>query len=643
MECSSSSSHSFSDSADSLSSSSSQQTSTQSAAVSLLDKLRSPKASELSRKRKVQENPSKGKRRHLPRGSQTDPKSVTPSQRVREFPTEQLTVSAGKLFCSACREELGLKRSVVQAHIKAAKHADGKKRLERKEAREKDISEALRKHDQEVHQKGETLPELQRVYRVKVATAFLRAGVPFEKLEYFRELFEENAFRLVDKRYLLDLVPFILKEEQACIRQEIADKPVSVIFDGTSRLGEVMVVVLRFVQDWKIVQRLVRVEFLAKSMTGEEVARELINVLSIKLGIGSELLVAAMRDRASVNNVALRTLSLIYPQLLDVGCFAHTLDHVGEKFSTPILSEFISLWITLFAHSPKCRLIWKTQTERAMQSYSKTRWWSRFEVMHQVMLQFGDVEGFLRNDDVSSVTSSKLLDIMCDVQKKLTLQLELAAVIDIGIHFVKATYNLEGDGPLVLTCFEIIESVRMAVQSAYYPNVNAIARNLSSGNPLLQQQYAAYAVSCLQPGISYFNTAFQVKLQAPMAAFKAARLFSPVKVYELQPSANDVTSVEAFPFLKDPTVIAGLKAELPSYLAKTADVSPDFDCLEWWERNSRELPNWSSAALKVLLVQPSSAAAERVFSLLSNCFSDRQHNCLEDYVEASLMLQYNKR
>ena len=143
MECSSSSSHSFSDSADSLSSSSSQQTSTQSAAVSLLDKLRSPKASELSRKRKVQENPSKGKRRHLPRGSQTDPKSVTPSQRVREFPTEQLTVSAGKLFCSACREELGLKRSVVQAHIKAAKHADGKKRLERKEAREKDISEAL--------------------------------------------------------------------------------------------------------------------------------------------------------------------------------------------------------------------------------------------------------------------------------------------------------------------------------------------------------------------------------------------------------------------------------------------------------------------------------------------------------------------
>ena len=85
-----------------------------------------------------------------------------------------------------------MKRSVIQGHINSTKHADGKKRLERKEAREKDISMALRKHDQEVHQKGETLPESQRVYLVKVATAFLRAGVPFKKVECFRELFEET-------------------------------------------------------------------------------------------------------------------------------------------------------------------------------------------------------------------------------------------------------------------------------------------------------------------------------------------------------------------------------------------------------------------------------------------------------------------
>ena len=44
----------------------------------------------------------------------------------------------------------------------------------------------------------------------------------------------------------------------------------------------------------------------------------------------------------------------------------------------------------------------------------------------------------------------------------------------------------------------------------------------------------------------------------------------------------------------------------------------------------------------VLLMQPSSAAAERVFSLLKNSFGEQQDNSLQDYIECSMMLQYNK-
>ena len=145
----------------------------------------------------------------------TDAKSVTPVQRFSEFPDEQLKVSACKLFCTACREEVGLKRSIIQNHVKNTKHMAGKMRLEHKEARERDISEALHRYDKTFNQKGATLPASQCVYRVKVAMAFLKAGVPFEKVDCLRELLEENAYRLVDKRHLLDLVPFILKEEQA--------------------------------------------------------------------------------------------------------------------------------------------------------------------------------------------------------------------------------------------------------------------------------------------------------------------------------------------------------------------------------------------------------------------------------------------
>ena len=41
-----------------------------------------------------------------------------------------------------------------------------------------------------------------------------------------------------------------------------------------------------------------------------------------------------------------------------------------------------------------------------------------------------------------------------------------------------------------------------------------------------------------------------------------------------------------------------------------------------------------------LLVQPSSAAAERVFSILQR-FTAQQQSSLEDYLELSVMLQYH--
>ena len=55
-----------------------------------------------------------------------------------------------------------------------------------------------------------------------------------------------------------------------------------------------------------------------------------------------------------------------------------------------------------------------------------------------------------------------------------------------------------------------------------------------------------------------------------------------------------------------------------------------------------QLPFWSTGCRAILLLQPSSAAAERVFSLLSNSFKENQQNALEDYnISTSVMLQYS--
>ena len=54
---------------------------------------------------------------------------------------------------------------------------------------------------------------------------------------------------------------------------------------------------------------------------------------------------------------------------------------------------------------------------------------------------------------------------------------------------------------------------------------------------------------------------------------------------------------------------------------------------------------WSSdsACKAIILLQPSSAAAERFFSLLANSFKDTQTRALEDYIGTSVMLQYNEK
>ena len=139
------------------------------------------------------------------------------------------TISAGKLFCSICREELFLKLSIIKGHVQSAKHAQHKKRLTEKRSRECDIAQAFKSYKQEVRPRGETLSEDHMLWPVKVITTFMRAGVPLAKINHFKELLEEHAYRLTDRRGMCDLIPFVQSEEQQRIKAELQGKSICVI------------------------------------------------------------------------------------------------------------------------------------------------------------------------------------------------------------------------------------------------------------------------------------------------------------------------------------------------------------------------------------------------------------------------------
>ena len=107
---------------------------------------------------------------------------------------------------------------------------------------------------------------------------------------------------------MLQLVPFVLEQEKSLIKEEIKGKYLSIIFDGTSRLGEIG-------NCNSVCPSMECSEFLAKTMTGEEVARQLISTLSVTHGIESSFILTTMRDGASINGVAMDVVKIVYPDM----------------------------------------------------------------------------------------------------------------------------------------------------------------------------------------------------------------------------------------------------------------------------------------------------------------------------------------
>ena len=64
------------------------------------------------------------------------------------------------------------------------------------------------------------------------------------------------------------MIPSIIEKEKETLKTELSlVDGCSVIFDGSTRLGEALAIVVRFVDDeWNVQQRLIRLQVLAKDL-----------------------------------------------------------------------------------------------------------------------------------------------------------------------------------------------------------------------------------------------------------------------------------------------------------------------------------------------------------------------------------------
>lgn len=601
-----------------------------------------PKPADIVRTRKLPANTSH--QAQARRGTEKELKLLSNAVRLSEFPGELLERREGRLFCGACHVVLSEKKSSVLQHIRTRKHDQAREDRKKSNSRQQLYKEALVQRD-EGRLVGETLPLDHRAYRMEVVETFLREGIPLAKVNGLRPLLERNAFSLTSHSHMAEYIPTILAEEKKRLKELIAGQPISIIFDGTTRLGEAIALVVRYVDHWTAKQVLVRLHTVAKPVSAAELTQFLNRTLAGEYQVDGENIIAIMRDGAAVNGAAVRNLSVLYPNLMDITCFSHTANNAGHHFEFATLHEFGSLWIKLFAHSAKAKLLWKQRTGAAVKTHSETRWWSKWEIYNQLLKSFGDVHPFLESaDGTSPATIALLIAILDDEDDAVRLKLELAAMVDIGKHLVVATYKLEGDGPLFLSTYTTLQAIASAFATLRCPNLEAVATQITGEDGAEAATLVQGTIQKARPAINWFLRKFNVNLGATVAAFKAARIFDPVHAQSITINPQRIDALRAFPFFDHDDIIQDLQAELPMFVAAVdeVDVESDAEKLRWWSHQAAT-PCWQKAVRKMMLVQPSSAAAERVFSLLNSCFDGDQATSLEDYVEAAVMLRYNTR
>lgn len=649
----------------------------------------------LDRERAVRTNqPPKGKKRRISNSVKGQPRNSA-GKRVAEFPDHSFkAVTLSTLRCLACAENVSTKKSSTKVHIESKKHVEHLARMLNNDKNKEDIISHLKTYDNEVHPKGETLDQTTRVFRLDAVRALLSAGIPLAKLDDLRPFLEKYGHSLTHSSNMSDLVDFIHKKELDDVKKDFKGLLVSVVFDGASRQGEVLAVVIRYVdpKTLTIVQLLVRVAFFKKSLTGDQTARALSDILLRRLGLEVDAVAAGMRDGAAVNNKGMRRLNEDFTSCFDILCCSHTLDRVGRQFNAPLSKKFMKRWNKVFSHSVAAKARFAEEYGQTWIGKSPTRWWSEYEQEAQIIPIWSTLPDFFQQlvqADICVKSCRKLIATLNDPTDKPKLMMEMAVIVDYAEPLVKATYTLEADGAVGLVTYKTIQELRASLQAPALPNATALRTLFSSGAPPAVQQYWSGVIAeIVQPGLDYFTEKI-AEMNLQMKAFRGISVFDPWQAVamsdaELHSRLEDLGVLrfltnqdkqalrDSLALYKAAVVTAtttppGLAREpLPAPAATAsrsglprgavpttpfetdyaqASLKPHDRALLFWRKQQAagDLAPWIVVLRKVLLVQPSSAAAERVFSLLKQSFNHLQGAALNDYVELSLMLQYNDR
>ncbi len=126
----------------------------------------------------------------------------------------------------------------------------------------------------------------------------MKAGILLSKIDKLRDVFEESGYSLCSSTHLRQLIPFFLLEEKPS-KRFLADLYKSYLM--SLMLQRLLCSFYGLLKIGLLNNGLVGLMLIAKSVTGGEVTRLLVEDLSTELGISSHFIITAMHARLFVN------------------------------------------------------------------------------------------------------------------------------------------------------------------------------------------------------------------------------------------------------------------------------------------------------------------------------------------------------
>jgi hypothetical protein len=250
------------------------------------------------------------------------------------------------------------------------------------------------------------------------------------------------------------------------------------------------------------------------------------------------------------------------------------------------------------------------------------------------------------------------------------LRLELSVVALTMEPLVTACYKLEGKGPCAIIAFDIVKRVESFFEVHHptlsYPGVRAAMVTCVNALTIIPAinalQFAepghidnlvnARVRSLLNPAIAYFRSRIFDKLAEDIAIYKTMRYANPLamkrnrQTFTVAEFRANVEALQHFSIAE----VEEMVAKIPLYVACFDDIPEhlwEADDMtfsqQFWKLRKHEFPALTKFVIYAFTMISSSAAAERVFSILKRCFLNGQRLALEDYQMLSCMLQINRR